>query len=287
MTELGEEQMTLVVKLGGNEEIDPTGVLDDLALLCRQGVPAVLVHGGSGSVDKLYRALGKEPRYITSASGRQSRYTDAEAIGIFTMAMAGQVRPDLVTELQRRGVRAWGLSGIDGGIVRARRKEALKVRRNGRIFVVRDDMSGIIQEVNPHPLKMLLEAGYLPVIGPPVLGMKGDLLNVDGDRLAQALAVALNAQNMVIISAVPGLLRDPNDESSLVGEVPLDDMDQYLPLARGRMITKLESAREALTRGVDRVVLGGWDSPHPLLDALRGKGTVITRSRSVRRLTVD
>jgi len=264
----------LVVKLGGGEgvAIDPT--LDDLAAIHQGGERVVLVHGGSHETNLLARALGHPPRFVTSVSGVESRYTDRTTLEIFAMAYAGKVSTLLVEGLQARGVNALGLSGIDGGVLRAERKGAVKVQENGKVKLLRDDFTGKVTEVNRDLLAVLLERGFLPVLAPLALG-SGVALNVDGDRAAAMVAAALKADTLVILSNVPGLLRDVADPASLVRVVKRADLQGAMALARGRMKKKVMGAQEALAGGVGRVVLGDSRGERPIRRALAGEGTVI------------
>jgi acetylglutamate/LysW-gamma-L-alpha-aminoadipate kinase len=189
------------------------------------------------------------------------------------MAYAGKVSTLLVEGLQKRGVNAVGLSGVDGGVLRAERKGAVKVQDGGKVRILRDDYTGRVVEVNRELLGLLLERGYLPVIAPIALG-EGVALNVDGDRAAAAVAVAMKAEALVVLSNVPGLLADLADPASLVRAVPRADLDRAMELARGRMKKKVLGAREALAGGVGRVVLADARVARPIRRALEGQGTV-------------
>jgi [amino group carrier protein]-L-2-aminoadipate 6-kinase len=201
-----------------------------------------------------------------------SRHTGAETLRIYAMAVAGEINTELVALLQRRGVNALGLSGVDGRLLAARRKAALRaVTPEGRVQVVRDSYTGQIEQVNGPLLEQLLDAGYTPVIAPLALGSEGERLNVDGDRAAAAIAVALRAQALVILTNVPGLLTDPGNHATLVSFIPAERLEDYSRYARGRMRIKLLGAAEALRGGVGRVCIGSGS----LSGTLHGGGTVI------------
>lgn len=262
----------LVVKMGGAAGIEPEALLDELAALEE---PWVLVHGGNQELSELSRRLGHEPRFVTSPSGHESRVTDERTIDLIRMTYRGRINNDLVQRLQNRGVQAVGLSGIDGGIWRAVRKEAIRVVEGGRKFLLRDDLTGRIHTVNTHLLQLLIENGYRPILTLPALADSGEAVNVDGDRAAAAVAAALGAEELVILSNVPGLLRDRDDSASLVRQIPRHDMPDFERFAQGRFRKKLLAAEEALARGVGRVVLATTQSSTPIADARQGIGTVI------------
>lgn len=267
----------VVVKLGGAAGIDAEPLLRELAAYPG---PWVLVHGGNQELDATSRKLGHEPRFVTSASGHTSRVTDRATIGLIQMVYRGRINNDLVLRLQRLGVNAVGLSGVDGGIWKAVRKEAIKVVEGGRKFLLRDDLTGKVTQVNADLLRLLLANGYRPVLTLPALAVgetpgTEEAVNVDGDRAAAMVAAALGAATYVVLSNVPGLLRDPNDPTSLVPRVGRATMGEAEGYAQGRFKKKLLGVQEALAGGVARVVLASANQPTPLASALAGNGTVI------------
>ena len=266
---------TLVVKVGGAAGVDLPAVCEDVADLTRSGHAVVLVHGTSAAADALAARMGVQVRHLLSPSGHVSRHTDPEMLDIYVAAAAGQVNKRAVSLLQRVGCNAIGLSGADGRLLEARRKAAVRAVENGRQRVVRDDYSGQLASANEGLLRLLLAAGYIPVVAPLALGAEGELLNVDGDRAAALIAGALGVSSLIILSNVPGLLACPPDESSLIRFVPSAELEMAEAKAGGRMKKKLLAAREALAGGVERVVLADSRQPHPVQAALAGNGTVI------------
>jgi len=265
----------IVVKIGGAEGLDLSPLCADVANLIYNNKRVVLVHGGSHETNVISEQLGKPPRFVTSASGHVSRYTDRETLEIFAMVTAGRINKLLVERLQGLGVNAIGLSGPDGRLLVGRRKSALKIVEDGKQKVLRDEWSGVIQQVNVSLLRLLLEQGYTPVIAPLAISHEGEMVNVDGDRAAAAVAAALRAETLVLLSNVPGLLRDFPDESSLIHSIGHGEMEAYLPYAQGRMKKKLLGAGEALEGGVGRVILGDGRIESPVSQALAGRGTVV------------
>lgn len=264
----------LVVKIGGGADVDLEPTLRELA---DHDGPWVLVHGGNAELDEVSRALGHEPRFVTSPSGYTSRVTDLETIRLIQMVYRGRINNEVVRKLQGFGANAVGLSGVDGRLWQAERKEAIRVVEGDRKFILRDDHTGKIVDVNTDLLRLLLENDYRPVLTLPALATTGEAVNVDGDRAAAAVAAALGATDLVILSNVPGLLADVDDPDSLIGRVSLAAFDQAEDAAKDRMKKKLLGAREALEAGVDRVVLAASNRTTPVTDALAGAGTMITR----------
>lgn len=267
----------VVVKVGGGDGVDLAAVCADVASLSAAGTPVVLVHGGHAETDRLAEALGRPPVYVTSPSGHVSRYTDRAALEVFTMAYCGKVNKGLVEALQALGVNALGLSGLDGRLLVGRRKESVRsVEKDGRVRVLHGDHTGTVEEVNADLLRTLLSAGYVPVVCPPALSYEGVAINVDGDRAAAAVARALGARALLLLSNVPGLLADPADESTLLTSLSAAQEERALAFARGRMKRKVLAAFEALRGGVRQVVIGDARAATPVERALSGAGTVLS-----------
>jgi acetylglutamate/LysW-gamma-L-alpha-aminoadipate kinase len=265
----------IVVKIGGVEGLGIEPLCADVARLLRNGERMVLVHGGSHETNVISEQLGKPPRFVTSASGHISRYTDRETLEVFAMVTAGRINKLLVERLQGLRVNALGLAGPDGRLLEGRRKSSLKIVEDGKQKVLHGEWSGVIQQVNVSLLRLLLDHGYTPVIAPLAISHQGEMVNVDGDRAAAAVAAALRAETLVLLSNVPGLLKEFPDESSLIHSIRREEVDAYFPYAQGRMKKKLLGAREALEGGVGRVILGDGRIEAPVSQALAGKGTVI------------
>jgi acetylglutamate/LysW-gamma-L-alpha-aminoadipate kinase len=265
----------LVAKVGGGAGIDYAPLCEDLAVLRAAGERVVLVHGGSDATNTLAEQLGYPARFVTSPSGYTSRYTNRRTLEIFLMAAAGLVNKTLVERLQMLGVNALGLTGLDGRVLAGQRKAAIRIVEDGKQKILRDDWTGTVEQVNSGLLDTLLEAGYLPVIAPIAASATGEALNVDGDRAAGALAGGLGASTLLLLTNVPGLLRAFPDEASLVQHIPRTAVEDYLPLAQGRMKKKLLGASEALAAGVGRVILADARVQQPITRALAGSGTTI------------
>ena len=269
----------IVVKVGGGAGVDLSSVCADVSKLVQQGRQVILVHGTSAAADALAERMGIPTRTLQSPSGYVSRYTDPETLEVYTMAAAGQVNKSIVTMLQSLGVNAIGLSGVDGRLMGARRKDAVRTidPTTGKQRVVRDDFTGKIEQINADLLRLLVNAGYTPVVAPLALGLECEKLNVDGDRAAAMIAGAVQAETLVILSNVPGLLANFPDESSLVRLVPRTDINRAIDMAGGRMKKKVLAAQEAVEMGVQQIVLADSRRMSPIRAALEGEGTVITQ----------
>lgn len=268
------ERKLIVVKVGGGEGIGLESLLDEIAELIRGGTGVVLVHGGSHETNVLSEKLGHAPRFITSPSGHTSRRTDRATLEIFEMVYCGKINKGIVEGLRRRGADAVGLSGIDGGVWRGSRKNAIRAIEDGRTVIVRDDLSGTVERVDGRLLRLLLEDGRVPVLTPPAITEDGVAINVDADRAAARTAASLGASELLLLSNVPGVLRDPRDAASLIREVSAAGLDRVREAAQGRMKNKVLAAEEAMTGGVARVVIGSANGATPIASARAGAGTV-------------
>jgi [amino group carrier protein]-L-2-aminoadipate 6-kinase len=265
---------TVVVKCGGAPSLHRDTLAADVADLIQQGKRVVLVHGGGPEADRLMRELGRTPQHVVTPSGASSRRTDAGSLDALMMAFAGRVRPALIAQLDRLGVPAVGLTGMDGGLVEARQKPALKVvDEEGRTRLVRGDLSGRVTSVRSELLELLCSSGYVPVVSPPVRGDGDTPLNVDADRLAATLAGALDAEALVLLTDAPGVLRDPDDPATLVQTASAHE--DLLDYARGRMKLKVVAAGEALAGGVATVAIADGRHASPVEAALAGEGTLL------------
>ena len=268
-------QSITVVKLGGTEGVDFSAICNDAAELLKQGKQLVFVHGGSAEANSLGESLGAPPKMITSPSGYTSRYTDRKTLEIFLMAVNGKVNSLLTEQLQMLGINAFGLSGLDGKLIQATRKDSIQSIENGKRKIIRDDYTGKIESVNSELLIMLINAGYLPVIAPVAVSEKGEALNVDADRAAAMVASALKAETLILLTAVPGLMKNFPDETTLIRQLPQSQLPAASEAAQGRMKKKVLGAEEALKGGVSRVVISDGRIQNPITNALSGNGTVI------------
>lgn len=267
----------LVVKLGGSAGIDPGPTLDDLAELVKTE-RIVFIHGANSRMDEFERRLGREPRQVMSASGQISRFTDAETMDSMLAIYAGMVNKRLVEALQARGVNAVGLSALDGRIARGRRKDTLRAIENGKPKILRGDFAGSIDEIDTTLLDLLLDHGYLPVLTPPALSYEGEAINVDGDKLALRVAIALEAGALIILSNTAGLLANIDDPGSLISRIDVgsaESVDAAMNAAGGRMKKKVQAGRDAVTAGIGRVVFADVRREQPIRAALAGQGTVL------------
>jgi [amino group carrier protein]-L-2-aminoadipate 6-kinase len=260
----------LVVKFGGGAGLDVEACARDLAEIARCR-PVVVVHGVSATLDALCAERGVPVRTLTSPSGHASRYTNAETRDLFVVS-ARSVGEQWAAALGRYGIAAQAVEPCVTGT----RKDAVRAVIDGRVRIVRDDYTGVIGDVDTGPLRGLLGRGIVPVV-PPLATSADGPLNIDGDRAAAAIASALDAAELVILSNVRGLYRDYADAGSLVSQVVQRDLPRAIDWAAGRMKRKVLGAQEALDGGVGRVVIGDGRVHGAVSAALHGAGTEFVR----------
>ncbi|MFE5818127.1 [LysW]-aminoadipate kinase [Streptomyces sp. NPDC056479] len=264
-----------VVKCGGNPAVDAEGICADIARLVHEGHSILVVHGGSGDIGRLAGRLGVAQRTLVAPDNVSTRYTDPDTLEVVVLALAGAVKPRLVAELSRHKVPAVGLTGMDGGMLRARRKSAVRAVVDGRTVLIRDNHSGRIGTVHTELPETLLRAGYVPVVSPPAIDEHDHPVNVDADRAAAALAAALGADQLLLLTGAPGVLADPGDPTSVQSTHQISRTGPPDPSATGGMALKLIAAREALTGGVATVRIADGRTPEPVSRALAGAGTTV------------
>jgi acetylglutamate/LysW-gamma-L-alpha-aminoadipate kinase len=194
---------------------------------------------------------------------------------VFMMVYAGKINKRIVELLQQRGINAFGCSGLDGRILQAERKATLRIVKNGKQMLIRDDRTGTIVGVDTHLLSVMMAHNICPVIATIACSLHGDALNVDGDRAAAQIAIALQADSLLLLSSIPGLLSAFPDESSLIPHIARADIERYMAVAQGRMKKKVMGAGEALAGGVGRVIMADARIQNPITLALNGQGTTI------------
>jgi acetylglutamate/LysW-gamma-L-alpha-aminoadipate kinase len=270
----------IVVKCGGNASLDPAAVCADIAKLTAAGRKVVLVHGGSKEIERLADRLDVPLRRLTSPEGLSARYTDSATLEVVSLALAGVVQPRLVAELISDGTPAVGLTGVQGALVRARRRKAQRALVRAKQVIVRGDHSGRITRVNTKLLRTLLDSDFVPVISPPVLGEDSSVLNADADRVAAAVAGALRASALVLLTGAPGVLDDPDDPKSVLATCAIP-REGPPPRRDGGIGVKLLAARDALIAGVPTVLIAGGSGPDPVRQALSGTATRVTLAPAV------
>ncbi|HAL93789.1 MAG TPA: acetylglutamate kinase [Rectinema sp.] len=261
----------IVIKYGGaamiNEGVRQT-VIQDLILMQQVGMKPVLVHGGGPEIDRMLKKLNKEAIFVNGL-----RYTDDETMEIVQMVLAGKVNKDLVELFSRMGGKAMGICGSDGGLFMAKR-----MRKNGQDL----GLVGDIQEVKTDAIRMLLDNGIIPVVAS--IALKADegsgFYNINADTAAGALAIALKAEKLILLTDVPGVMEDRADLGTLIREMDVEMAKTLMKkgVIKAGMIPKVEGCLQALAQGVTAAHIVDGRSPHSLLVELftdTGMGTMI------------
>ena len=240
----------VVVKYGGNAMVSPelrAQVMEDIVLLWLVGVKVVLVHGGGPEICEMMERLGKKPEFVDGL-----RVTDKETVDIVQMVLCGKVNKTLVSLLALQGGKAMGISGMDGGLIRAKKK-------NPRLGYV-----GSITAVNIDPVMDLLEKGYIPVISTLGCDEEGNAYNINGDTAAAYIAGALGAERLILMTDIAGVLRDKDDPASLIPELTIAQAVELFDekIIAGGMIPKVECCIDAIHRGVESAIIMDGRVPH-------------------------
>ncbi len=269
------ENMVIVVKIGGSileKGVNPT-ILEDLKdVFTHQKI--LLVHGGGDQVTEMAEKLGKPQTFIVSPEGIRSRYTDLETIVIYTMVMVGKINKEIVSALYKVGIKAIGLSGIDGSVIKAERKKKLiAMDEIGRKRVIEGGYTGKIKAVNSDLLNLLIVNDYMPIIAPIAISNEGELLNVDGDRAASYIAGGIKADKIIFLTDVPGVLMDGKP----IPKMSLFEAKEIMPKIGFGMEKKVLAATEALDMGVKESIVASGLVENPIKSAIEHKnGTVIS-----------
>ena len=264
----------ILVKAGGGAGLNWEGIALDLAEL-HQAVPLILVHGANALRNEIAARLGITLHTVVSPSGIASVYTDREALDVFLMAYAGVANKRIVALLQRHGLQAVGLCGVDGRLWEAKAKKDLLVRDNGKTKLLRNNLTGRVERINVELLQLLLDHGYVPVMCAPAISREHEIVNTDNDTAAAVMAAELKLKTIIFLFEAPGFLREADRPESLIPRLSRSELDGCLAWARGRMQKKLMAAKQALESGVQEVIFGDGRLMNPVKEALAGRGTVI------------
>ena len=258
---------TIVVKYGGNAMINSElkdAVMRDIVVMQLVGINVVLVHGGGPEISEMLKRVGKESRFVNGL-----RYTDEETVDIVQMVLAGKVNKGLVQHLEHHGGKAVGLCGLDGRMLMADKK------------ITGEDLGfvGEIREVNTGIIEDAAKNGYVPIIATVAGGYKGEVYNVNADIAAAEIAAKLGALKLILMTDIKGLLRDKNDEDTLISVVGVSEVPglKREGIISGGMIPKIDCCVEAVRQGVGRAHIIDGRTPHSILIELfsdEGIGTM-------------
>lgn len=258
----------VVAKYGGNAMTDPQlkkSVMQDILLLQLVGVKIILVHGGGPEISAMLKKLSIESHFENGL-----RVTDDDTMEVVQMVLAGKVNKSLAADLSALGGKAVGLCGIDGGLIKVHKKD----EKLGNV--------GEINEIDTKILDDLLDGGFIPVISSIGIDDEGNAYNINADTAAAKIAAALHAESMVVMSNINGVLKDKNDENSLISQISLADAEELKKsgIIAGGMIPKVDCCTNAVKEGVKKVFIINGEIPHAILIELltdEGLGTMFTK----------
>ena len=263
---------TVVIKYGGNAMINEElkeAVISDIVLLSCVGINIVLVHGGGPEINEMLERVGKESTFVNGL-----RYTDEETMEIVEMVLCGKVNKELVTRLQQIGGRAVGLSGLDGGMLKAE-----KLTKNGADC----GLVGEITSVDVGIIKANMENGFIPVVSTVAQGTDGNpMYNINADTAAAKIAIALGASNLILLTDIAGVMRDPKDSSTLIPVIKESEIEGLIEegVIKGGMIPKIRCCADALHEGIAHAVILDGRVPHSILLEMlsdEGAGTMFVK----------
>lgn len=265
----------ILIKTGGGKTINWDFIARDIAELQKKE-EVVIVHGAGSIRNEIAEKLGFPTKVVTSPSGIDSVYTDEKALDIFLMVYCGMVNKKIVEKLQKNGVNAVGLSGIDGALWRAKAKKDILIKEGDKIKLLKNNRTGRVEEINTGLVQLLIKNKYIPVISSPALSYENEIVNTDNDWAAAIMAGALKIEKIVMLFEAKGLLRDLNDENSVISTIKIEELDKMMPYAQGRMKKKILGAKKAFELGVKKIYWGDGRIENPVISALEGKGTIIS-----------
>ncbi len=268
---------TMVIKIGGHAMVDDRILEDtikDIVLLHLIGIKPVVVHGGGPEISEKMERLGLKPKFVEGL-----RVTDKETLEVVEMVLDGKINSKIVTTFIKHGAKAVGISGKDGLLIIARKKE-MRMKKGDEEVIIDLGFVGETEYVNPDILKILLENGFIPVVSPIATDLAGNTYNLNADIVAGDIASALKAKKLIMLTDVPGILRDLKDKNSLISSMKLKELEEMMEkgLIVGGMKPKAEAVIKALKGGVEKAHIIDGSKPHAILLELftkEGIGTMI------------
>lgn len=268
---------TFVIKYGGNAMIDETlkhGFAQDVVLLRYIGINPVIVHGGGPQIGKTMEQMGKKPTFVSG-----QRVTDQETMDIVEMVLGGKVNKEIVTLINRTGGKAVGLTGKDGGLIHAKKLKMTKQSADtGETEIIDIGLVGEVTEVRPEALRTLDQGGFIPVIAPVGVGENGETYNINADLVAGAVAGALKAEKLILLTDQAGILDKDKNLLPTLNKKSIESLIKSGVISGG-MLPKTKSCFEALDAGCAKVHIIDGRVPHALLLEIftkEGIGTEIT-----------
>ncbi len=268
----------MVIKVGGHAMVDPglmEDIVQDVVLLRYVGIHPIIVHGGGPEITEKMEVMGKKSEFVAGL-----RITDDETMAIARMVLVGNINTRIVSAIGTYGGKGLGLSGKDGRLIMAKKKALQRVTVEGREHDVDLGWVGDVEVINPEILVIAAGKGYIPVVAPIAMDEQGNSLNINADTVAGDIAAAMKAKKLILMTDVPGVLRDPAKESTRISRIQLEHIEDMIGngTIAGGMIPKVLSAAGAVEKGVDKVHIIDGSKSHSILLELftdQGIGTMI------------
>ncbi|MEM0303098.1 MAG: acetylglutamate kinase [Archaeoglobaceae archaeon] len=268
---------TMVFKIGGHAMVNDEvleEIVKDILLLYFTGIKPVVVHGGGPEISEKMERLGLKPKFVEGL-----RVTDRETMEVVEMVLDGKINSRIVSMFIKNGGKAVGLSGKDGLLIVAEKK-LLKLKKGMEETMVDLGFVGETKLVNPGILRLLLDNGFIPVVSPVSADLEGNVYNLNADSVAGDIASALRAKKLIMLTDVPGILRDVNDKNSLISRIKLSELEQLYEkgVLKGGMLPKFDAIAKALRGGVEKVHVIDGSKKHAILLELftkEGIGTMV------------
>ena len=262
----------IIIKVGGGKDINLNGIVTELSKLQEK---VIIVHGANALRNEIADKLSIECKVITSVKGYSSVLSDKDVIDLQMMAYAGLRNKRIVELCQQNGINAVGLSGLDGRVVQGQRNKGIRVFENRKLKIVRD-FSGKPKSINADLLNLLMKNSYTPILCVPILDENNFAINSENDDIVRVLQEYLSADTIIHLIEAPGFLDDAGDIDSVVKQINKADLVQKEEQVKGRMKRKILALRQLFEKGVVKVIISDGRTEHPVVDALSGKGTVIS-----------
>lgn len=262
----------IIIKIGGGKDINLKGIAANLATLKEK---FIIVHGANAARDELAQKLNIEKKVVTSISGYASVFSDENTIDLMMMAYSGLKNKRIVELLQRNGINAIGLSGLDGRMIEGKRNTGIKTREEGKTLILRD-FSGKPKKINTSLLNLLLENGYIPVLCVPIIDENSFAINSENDDIVALLQSELKADKIIQLIEAPGFLQDKNNPDSVIKKISQKELEALENNVEGRMKRKILALRKLFEAGPTNVYIYDGRAENPIIDALNEKGTLIS-----------
>lgn len=274
----------VVVKIGGHAIVKPIieEIVKDIVLLYYVGMKPIVIHGGGPEITRKMEKNGKKPKFVGGL-----RITDDDTLEVVKTVLTEDINSKITSLIDKHGAKGLGLSGRDGQLITAKKRSPQKIKVNGVEQDVDLGWVGEAETINPEVLRTAIEEGYIPVIAPIAPDAKGNSLNLNADTVASDIAIAIKSKKLIVLTDVPGVLRDPSKPDSLISSLSIEEVNEMIrsgSIQKG-MIPKIEACMKAINGSVEKAHIIDGCRPHSLLLELftdKGIGTMMLKCTSAK-----